>query len=481
MPKQVILGAHFPGVNNTTVWSDPRSGSHIELESFTRFAQTAERGGFDFLFLAEGLALREQRGRIHDLDVVGRPDTLPVLAALAGVTEHLGLVGTLNATFNEPYEQARQLATLDLLSQGRAGWNVVTSSDAFTGGNFRRGGYLPREQRYDRAESQVSASRHLWDSWDDDAVVADRASGRFTQGRTGEFAYASEFFDIHGTFNTPRPTQGHPVIFQAGDSEDGREFAARTADAIFTGHGAPEAGRVFYRDIKARLARYGRRPEDLKILPAATFIVGGTDEEAQRLSDDVRRQQVSGQTAILTLERIWNRDLSDFDPDGPLPDVEPEIGPASINQGRVQHVSDPVAEVARLRELARDKGLSLREVAIEIGTRANFVGSPDTIASALIDAVETNVSDGYILVPHITPGGFDDFVDHVVPLLVERGALRSEYAEGATLRDNLGLSAARSATDWESASASGRAVLPASAEPAAGTTESTETAQKESA
>lgn len=459
MSTQVILGAHFPGVNNTTVWSDPRSGSHIEFESFRRFAQTAERGRFDFLFLAEGLALREQGGRIHDLDVVGRPDTLPVLAALAGVTEHLGLVGTINATFNEPYELARQFATLDLLSQGRAGWNVVTSSDAFTGGNFRRGGYLPREERYDRAESQVGANRHLWDSWDQDAVVADRAAGRFTRGRTGQFAYTSAYFDIHGTFATPRPPQGHPVIFQAGDSDEGREFAARTADAIFTGHGDAEGGRAFYRDVKSRLARYGRRPEDLKILPAATFIVGQTDEEAREISAQVRRQQVSAQTAILVLERIWNRDLSGYDPDGPLPDVEPETTPSAIVQGRVQHVKDPVAEVARLRTLAAEKDLSLREVAIEISARQSFVGSPQTIADALIEAVETQVSDGFILVPHITPGGFDDFVDHVVPILTERGALRSEYAEGATLRDNLGLGAARPATTWESAAAAGRADL----------------------
>lgn len=459
MTTQVILGAHFPGVNNTTVWSDPRSGSHIEFESFRQFAQTAERGRFDFLFLAEGLALREQGGRIHDLDVVGRPDTLPVLAALAGVTEHLGLVGTINATFNEPYELARQFATLDLLSQGRAAWNVVTSSDAFTGGNFRRGGYLPREQRYERAESQVTANRHLWDSWDGDAVVADREAGAFTRGRTGDFAYTSDFFDIHGTFTTPRGPQGHPVIFQAGDSEEGREFAARTADAIFTGHGDPEGGRAFYRDIKGRLARYGRAPEELKILPAATFIVGETDEEARRLSDAVRRQQVSGQTAILVLERIWNRDLSGFDPDGPLPDVEPDVRPSTIVQGRVQHVKDPVAEVARLRQLAQEKNLSLREVAIEISARQSFVGSPETIADALIDAVETGVSDGFILVPHITPAGFDDFVEHVVPILTERGALRSEYAEGATLRDNLGLPPARPATEWESSSTTGLASL----------------------
>src|SRR4029077_4815488 len=177
--KQVILAAYFPGVNNTTVWSDPRSKSQIEFSSFVHLAQTAERGKLDFFFLAEGLRLREQRGRIHDLDVVGRPDTLTVLGALASVTTHLGLVGTLNATFREPYELARQLATLDHLSEGRAGWNVVTSSDAFTGENFRRGGFLDYADRYERAGEFIRTARLLWDSWAEDEIVADQASGQF--------------------------------------------------------------------------------------------------------------------------------------------------------------------------------------------------------------------------------------------------------------------------------------------------------------
>jgi alkanesulfonate monooxygenase SsuD/methylene tetrahydromethanopterin reductase-like flavin-dependent oxidoreductase (luciferase family) len=172
-PKQVILGAHFPGVNNHTVWSDPAAGSQIEFASFRHLAQTAERGKFDFLFLAEGLRLREQRGKIHDLDVVGRPNTTTVLAGIAAVTEHLGLAGTIQATYNEPYEIARQFATLDHLSNGRAAWNVVTSPDAFTGENFRRGGYLERGDRYVRAADFVQTARELWDSWPADAIAAD--------------------------------------------------------------------------------------------------------------------------------------------------------------------------------------------------------------------------------------------------------------------------------------------------------------------
>ena len=185
MTKQIHLAAHFPGVNNTTVWSDPRSGSHIEFSSFAHLAQTAERAKFDFLFLAEGLRLREQNGQIYDLDVVGRPDTFTVLAALAAVTDRLGLAGTINSTFNEPYEVARQFASLDHLSGGRAAWNVVTSWDAFTGENFRRGGFLAQDDRYERARTFLQTTWELFDSWRGDEIVADKESGVFLADADG--------------------------------------------------------------------------------------------------------------------------------------------------------------------------------------------------------------------------------------------------------------------------------------------------------
>jgi FMN-dependent oxidoreductase (nitrilotriacetate monooxygenase family) len=280
--KQVHLAAHFPGVNNTTVWSDPRSGSHIEFSSFVHLAQTAERAKFDFFFLAEGLRLREQAGLIYDLDVVGRPDTFTVLAALAAVTDHLGLAGTINSTFNEPYEVARQFASLDHLSGGRAAWNVVTSWDAFTGENFRRGGFLREDDRYARAKQFLAAATKLFDSWSGDEIVADKESGKFlSDANVGSFEHHDEFFDIAGQFNVPRSPQGRPVIFQAGDSDNGREFAAATADAIFSRHGTLEDGQAFYADVKGRLAKYGRDRDELKILPAATFVLGDTDEEAR--------------------------------------------------------------------------------------------------------------------------------------------------------------------------------------------------------
>ena len=439
--KQIHLAAHFPGVNNTTVWSDPRSGSHIEFSSFAHLARTAERAKFDFLFLAEGLRLREQNGKIYDLDVVGRPDNFTVLAALAAVTDHLGLAGTINSTFNEPYEVARQFASLDHLSGGRAAWNVVTSWDAFTGENFRRGGFLPQEARYERARTFLHTAWELFDSWHGDEIVVDQESGTFlADPHPGRFAHHDAHFDIAGQFDVPRSPQGRPVIFQAGDSDEGREFAASDADAIFSRHGTLEAGQAFYADVKGRLPRYGRSPDDLLILPAATFVLAGTDAEAAELAREVRRQQVSGATAIAFLEQLWNRDLSGYDPDGPLPETDPDVGEHTVARGRasVRMHRDPAATAREWRARAEAGNLSIRELIIEVTGRQSFIGSAATIAAEMNSLVQADASDGFILVPHITPGGLDSFADMVVPLLQERGLLRTEY-EGSTLRENLGL------------------------------------------
>jgi FMN-dependent oxidoreductase (nitrilotriacetate monooxygenase family) len=451
-PRQVILGAHFPGVNNHTVWSDPASGSQIEFSSFAHLARTAEAGKFDFFFLAEGLRLREQRGKIHDLDVLGRPNTMSVLAAVGAVTEYLGLAGTVQATYNEPYEIARQFATLDQLSGGRAAWNVVTSPDAFTGENFRRGGYLERGDRYARAAEFVQTARELWESWTPGAVVADKDSGRFLRdGNPGAFRHDGEFFGIAGNFTVPRTPQLHPVILQAGDSDGGREFAAHSADGIFTRHSAYDEARAFYADVKSRLARYGRSPDSLKVLPGASFILGDTAAEAQEYARYVRRQQVSPQTAILLLEQVWNTDLSAFDAEGPLPAFDPQVEADSIIQGRARMHDDPVAVARKWRAMAEDKNLSIRDLIIEVTGRVNFTGTPSAVAEAICASVQDDACDGFILVPHLVPAGLDEFVAKVVPLLQERGVLRAEYEEGTTLRDRLGLGPARPAAAWAAA------------------------------
>ncbi|WP_373141023.1 NtaA/DmoA family FMN-dependent monooxygenase [Mycobacterium marinum] len=435
--KPVHLGAHFPGVNNTTVWADPGAGSQIEFESFVHLARTAERGLFDFFFLAEGLRLREHRGRIHDLDVVGRPDTFTLLAALAGVTDRIGLTGTINTTFNEPFEVARQFATLDHLSEGRAGWNIVTSSDAFTGANFRRGGYLDHADRYQRAEEFLTVARKFWDSWAPGAVLADIENGDYVDPeRIRSVEHSGPQFEVRGFATLPAGPQGHPVLLQAGDSEQGRAFGARHADAMFTLHSSLQDGQRYYADVKGRARFYGRDPDQLKVFPAATFVIGDTPDQAGEKARQISYQQVSGATAIAMLEQVWGRDLSDHDPDGPLPDIDP-IADAAISQGRVRH-ADPVAVARRYRERSQAENLSIRELVIAVTSRQQFVGTPSHIADEIDRYVQADACDGFILVPHLTPHGLDEFVDRVVPLLQERGAFRTAYT-GQTLRDHLGL------------------------------------------
>ncbi|MFE9444298.1 NtaA/DmoA family FMN-dependent monooxygenase [Streptomyces sp. NPDC006602] len=434
--KRIHLAAHLPGVDNPTVRADPRSRSQIEFPSYEHLAHTAERGLFDFFLLAEGLRPSEDEGRIRDLDVVGRPEALTVLGALAGVTDRLGLAVTLNATFHEPYELARRLATLDHLSGGRAAWNVVVSS-AFTGENFRRGGYLDRaDDAYARAAEFVAAVRELWGSWTPDGVPR-------------PFAHQGRHFDIAGEFGLPRSPQGHPVVIQAADSEEEREFAAATADVIFSRHGSLEAGRAFYADVKGRLAKYGRTSDDLKIMPGVTVVLGDTAAEARERAAGIQRQQVSPRNALRTPEWISDVDLSSHDPDGPLPETGPVAEPA-ITQERTRRAdSVAVAEkglppLGRTREWgspvpAKAQGLSIRQAVIEAGGgRQPFVGTPETVAAELDLIVRRDAADGFVLVPHLTPGGLDEFVDRVVPLLQERGAFRTEY-EGTTLRSHLGL------------------------------------------
>jgi FMN-dependent oxidoreductase (nitrilotriacetate monooxygenase family) len=437
--KQVILGAYVGGVNHHTVWSDPAAGSQIDFSTFRHVAQTAERGKFDLFFLAEGLILRERLGQVFDQDVVGRPDTLPVLAAIAAVTTHLGVVGTLNATFNEPYELARQLASLDHLSGGRAGWNVVTSFDGFTGQNFRRGGFLDRDDRYVRAGEFIDVARQLCDSWPAGAVAADQAAGQFLRDPgAGTFAHHGQQFDISGQFSVPRSPQGRPVILQAGVSPQGRDFASASADAIFSPYHQLDEAQAFYADINARVVAHGRPAGSVKLLPSASFVLGNTEAEARERHREISLAQVSGRTAQILFESVWNRDLSGYDPDGPLPDIDPDPTGPRVIQGRAVLHQDAFETVARWRALADSRGYSLRETAVHVFSRTEFIGTPSQVAARIDDFVQNDGSDGFIIGSHLTPGGLDEFVDRVVPLLQERGSLRAEYT-GTTLRDNLGI------------------------------------------
>jgi FMN-dependent oxidoreductase (nitrilotriacetate monooxygenase family) len=436
---QLHFGVFFQGVNHWTIWSDPASGSQIDPASYRRVAQTAERGLFDAFFLGEGLRLREVDGAVHDLDIAGRPDAITQLAALAAVTERIGLVSTSNTTFNEPADLARRLSGLDLLSDGRAGWNVVTTDNAWTGANFRRGGYLDHADRYVRAEQFLTVARAMWDAWADEAVATTRdAPAWIDPDAIAPVRVRSSQFDVEIVPTLPRSPQGHPVIFQAGDSADGRDFAARNADVIFSAHGTDFADALaFATDIRARLRAAGRPDDDIRILPGTEIVIGDTEAEAQEKLRWVRHGQVTPRTALTLAGLVWNRDLSDRDPDGPLPAEDPVVEENDGSFG-ARRTKDPHAVVRAWREQAEANGWSLRETVIALGPQRGHVGTPASLADKFARFVRHGALDGFNVSPYIIPDGLDDIVDKLVPALQERGVYRAAY-EGTTLREHLGL------------------------------------------
>ena len=438
---QLHFGVFFQGVNHWTIWSDPASGSQIDPASFRRVAQTAERGLFDAFFLGEGLRLREVDGLIHDLDVAGRPDAITQLAALAAVTDRIGLVSTSNTTFNEPPDLARRLSGLDLLSHGRAGWNVVTTDNAWTGANFRRGGYLDHADRYRRAAEFLAVARAIWDGWSDDAIATSTdADAWSTRGSIQHVRERGDQFDLDLDPTLPRSPQGHPVIFQAGDSADGRDFAARNAEVIFSAHGTDfDDALAFASDIRRRLVAAGRPEDDLRILPGTEIIIGDTEEEAKEKAHWVRLEQVTPATALTIAGLLWNRDLSDRDADGPLPAEDPVIVENTGAFG-ARRVADPRSVVATWREQAAAKGWSLRETVIALGPQRGHVGTPNGLADKFTHFVRHGAIDGFNVSPYIIPDGLDDIVNLLVPQLQERGVYRTAY-DGTTLREHLGLRA----------------------------------------
>ncbi|MFJ9808554.1 NtaA/DmoA family FMN-dependent monooxygenase [Streptomyces sp. NPDC101158] len=436
---QLHFGVFFQGVNHWTIWSHPDSGSQIDPASFRRVAQTAERGLFDAFFLGDGLRLRETGGEIHELDVAGRPDSLAQLSALAAVTHRIGLVSTSNTTFNEPVDLARRLASLDLLSEGRAGWNVVTTDNAWTGANFRRGGFLDHADRYRRAEEFLSVARAVWDGWADGAV-AESADARSwsVPGTIGRVRAAGPQFDVDLAPTLPRSAQGHPVIFQAGDSPDGRDFAARNADVIFSAHGQDfDDALAFAEDIRRRLRAAGRPEDALRILPGTEIIIGTTEKEAEEKARWVRQEQVTPATALAVAGRLWNLDLSGRDADGPLPAEDPVVLENTGAFGSAR-IADPRTVVAEWRAKAEANGWSLRETVIELGPQRGHVGTPSELADRFTRFARHGAIDGFNVSPYLIPDGLDDIVDLLVPELQERGAYRTSYT-GSTLREHLGL------------------------------------------
>jgi FMN-dependent oxidoreductase (nitrilotriacetate monooxygenase family) len=428
--RQLHLGAFMRPVSiHTAAWRYPGAfpDANFNFKHLTRFAQTLERGRFDAFFMADHLAvLNVPMQALKRSATVTSFDPLTLLPALAVLTEHLGLIATASTTYNEPYHVARKFASLDHISGGRAGWNVVTSGNPDEAMNFGLEEHVEHEIRYHRAREFFEVVTGLWDSWADDTFIRDVEAGvYFDPGKVHILNHHGEHLNVRGPLNIARPVQGWPVIVQAGASEAGRQLAAETAEVIFAPGGTLGGARAFYADVKGRMRKIGRSPDWLKVLPGAFVVVGDTTAEAREKRARLD-SLVHYDSAIASLSTALGHDASGFDPDGPLPEI-PESN--ASQSGR-----------ARIVELARREALTVRQLAQRVGGYGGlaFVGSPQTIADQMEEWLATDACDGFnILFPYL-PGGLDDFVDRVVPELQRRGIYRREY-EGSTLRENLGL------------------------------------------
>jgi FMN-dependent oxidoreductase (nitrilotriacetate monooxygenase family) len=434
------LGAfvHETG-QHVAAWRHPGAytGAGIDFAQAMDVARTAERGKFDLLFLADGAAVSvfgsdDARGRMGKV-VKFEPITL--LSALAAVTRHLGLVATATTTYNEPYTLARQFASLDQISGGRAGWNLVTSNNEAEAFNYNREQHYAHADRYDRAVEFADVVTGLWDSWEDDAFIRDQESGVFFDpAKLHALNHRGKHFSVRGPLNVARSPQGRPVLVQAGASDTGRDLAARTAELVFTAQTTFEQGREFYSDVRSRLARYGRGQDDMKIMPGFYPVVGRTESEA-REKFDLLQSLIHPSVGLSVLEHtIGVHDLEKYPLDGPVPEMADTNGPLSRQR--------------LLLEAARRDKLTLWELCLlNAGPRGHLmaVGTPTQIADVMEHWFRDGAADGFNVMPAWLPGSLNDFVDMVIPELQRRGVFRMEY-EGTTLRDNLGLP--RPANRW---------------------------------
>jgi FMN-dependent oxidoreductase (nitrilotriacetate monooxygenase family) len=428
--RQLKLGAFMRPVSiHTAWWRYPGAfpDANFNFQHLARFARTLERGRFDAFFMADHLAvLNMPMAALRRSATVTSFDPLTLLPALAVVTERLGLIATASTTYDEPYHVARRFASLDHISNGRAGWNIVTTSNPDAALNFGREEHLEHGARYCRAREFYDVVTGLWDSWADDAFIRDVESGiYFDPARMHVLDHKGEFLSVRGPLNVARPVQGWPVIVQAGASDAGRQLAAETAEVIFGSAQTMEDGRDFYADVKSRMERLGRPRDHLKILPGVLVVVGETLAEAEE-----KKARLDGlvhpDSGIPNLSMRLGMDASGFDLDAPLPDI-PETN--ASRSGR-----------QTLVELARREKLTVRQLAQLVGGYGGLqmVGTPSTIADQMEEWLLAEASDGFnVMFPYV-PGGLDDFVDRVVPELQRREIFRREY-EGRTLRENLGL------------------------------------------
>ena len=419
----------YPGGHHEAAWRyrDSEPARVLDIRYYQELAQKAEAAKFDAIFFADGPSLPE------NVRYSSRVRFEPVtwLTAIAAATEKIGLIGTASTTYNEPYNLARLFASLDHISGGRAGWNIVTTSDAGAAHNFGLPEHPPHGERYEKAREFLDVVTRLWDSWEDDALLADPRSGVFADaGKVHRIDHVGKHYRVRGPLNISRSPQGRPVHVQAGSSEDGRSFAAQFAEAIFTAHQTLQSAQEFYSDIKARAAALGRRPEHLRILPGISPFLGSTQAEAKRLEEEID-DLIQPAASLDQLKRLIGVDLSGYDLDGPVPRHIIDInGPKGL-ASRFQLVVDIVdRENPTIRQL-------IRRLAGARGHRV-VVGTPEHVANEIQSWFEQGAADGFNVMPPYLTGGFDSFVAEVVPILRKRGLFRQDYS-GATLRDHFGL------------------------------------------
>lgn len=427
--RRLTFGALLHGSGgHIAAWRHPLSppDGQLDLPFHIRLARTLERGTFDALFIADVVAIWG-----HDLDSLRRTaradhfEPLTLLSALSTVTERIGLVATATTTYNEPFHIARKFASLDHLSGGRAGWNVVTSVVPSEAGNFGRDTHLDHALRYRRAEEFVDVVHGLWDSFADGSVVRDRARGIYYEPaglRTPH--HAGEHFTVRGPLNISRPPQGSPVIFQAGSSETGRDFAARHGEVIFTAQTSLAGAQAFYADLKERVAAHGRDPDNVLVWPVLAPYVASTEAEARARLGELQELVHDDVARRLVQDNIGDLDLSGYPLDGPVPDV----GVTNRSRSRQELLLD----------LARRENLTIRQLALRFAAVSSVVGTPETVADHIERWFRARAADGFNVSFPYLPGSAEDFVDHVVPELRRRGLFRAEYEE-TTLRGHLGL------------------------------------------
>ncbi|HEY9352420.1 MAG TPA: LLM class flavin-dependent oxidoreductase [Nocardioides sp.] len=422
----VPYGTGGPGQHR--LWLDPEipGDASVDIDWFIQTAKLAEQGRFDLMFVVDSQFITPHSPPHY----LNRLEPLTLLSAVATHTKHLGLVGTATTSFNSPFNLVRRFASLDLISHGRAGWNVVTTGDAGTATNYGLDEHYDYDTRYGRAQEYVELARALWDSYEDDAFVRDRETARFLDpDKQHALNHEGIYFKVAGPLNLQRSPQGHPVIFQAGDSDQGRDLGASVGEGIFTHAPDIGSGQAFYDDIKTRARRFGRDPDELVIMPGVKVVVGDTDEEAREIEAADHERDHGFAEALAEFGRPFGwHDFQQYDLDAPFPAEALEHGERSF-----------FTQAQKVTQRAVENGWTLRQTveATRVFRKSEFVGSPETVATKLQEWWEARACDGFnIGVDH--PANFKRIVEEVIPILTERGVFRREY-EATTLRGNLGL------------------------------------------